>query len=260
MSYIGKKPTAAPLTSSDITDSIISLPKLTDGTDGNIISYDASGNPVAVATGTDGQVLTSTGAGSPPAFEALPSTADFVKITSTNISSSVSSVSLDGHFSSTYNHYQIVGTGLLFTNTYNTATSGLRARIRQSNTDISGSYYIWTLNKALSSWNGTNSWSVTSGYNLNYFQILQYITANSSYTGNFVMNVHNPLDTSYRKSIHWQTSSFNLPDGNTSWHQLISENGAASYLSGTAATSGFTFYPAAGNLTGGTITIYGLTQ
>ena len=72
MSYIGKTPTSVPLTSSDITDGIISLPKLTDGTDGNIISYDASGNPVAVATGTDGQVLTSTGAGSPPAFETLP--------------------------------------------------------------------------------------------------------------------------------------------------------------------------------------------
>ena len=72
MSYIGKTPTSVPLTSSDITDGIISLPKLTDGTDGNLISYDASGNPVAVATGNDGQVLTSTGAGSPPAFEAIP--------------------------------------------------------------------------------------------------------------------------------------------------------------------------------------------
>ena len=73
MSYIGKTPTSVPLTSSDITDGIISLPKLTDGTDGNLISYDASGNPVAVATGNDGQVLTSTGAGSPPVFEAIPS-------------------------------------------------------------------------------------------------------------------------------------------------------------------------------------------
>jgi hypothetical protein len=36
LSYIGKTPTPAPLTSSDITDGIISLPKLTDGTDGNI--------------------------------------------------------------------------------------------------------------------------------------------------------------------------------------------------------------------------------
>ena len=40
------------------------------GTDWNIISYDASGNPVAVATGTAGQVLTSAGAGAPPTFAA----------------------------------------------------------------------------------------------------------------------------------------------------------------------------------------------
>ena len=38
------------------------------GTDGNIISYDASGNPVAVATGNAGQILTSAGAGAPPTF------------------------------------------------------------------------------------------------------------------------------------------------------------------------------------------------
>ena len=52
-----------------IVDNAITLAKMAGGTDGNIISYDASGDPVAIATGTDGQVLTSTGAGSPPAFE-----------------------------------------------------------------------------------------------------------------------------------------------------------------------------------------------
>ena len=55
-----------------VADDAITLAKLAPGTDGNIISFDASGNPVAVATGSDGQVLTSTGAGSAPAFEALP--------------------------------------------------------------------------------------------------------------------------------------------------------------------------------------------
>ena len=52
------------------SDDTVTLAKMASGTDGNIISYDASGNPVAIATGSDGQVLTSTGAGSPPAFEA----------------------------------------------------------------------------------------------------------------------------------------------------------------------------------------------
>ena len=71
MAYIGKSPSKAPLTSSDVADDIITLAKMAGGTDGNIITYDASGNPAVVATGSDGQVLTSTGAGSPPAFEAV---------------------------------------------------------------------------------------------------------------------------------------------------------------------------------------------
>jgi len=101
MSFIGKIPANAALTASDLADGIITaakiadgtivagelasdsvttikvandaitLAKLASGTDGNVISYDASGNPVAIATGSDGQVLTSTGAGSPPAFEAV---------------------------------------------------------------------------------------------------------------------------------------------------------------------------------------------
>jgi hypothetical protein len=57
------------VTEGKIADNAITLAKMASGTDGNIISYDASGNPVAIATGSDGQVLTSTGAGSAPAFE-----------------------------------------------------------------------------------------------------------------------------------------------------------------------------------------------
>ena len=53
----------------EIADNAVTLAKMAGGTDGNIISYDASGDPVAVATGDDGQVLTSAGAGAPPVFE-----------------------------------------------------------------------------------------------------------------------------------------------------------------------------------------------
>ena len=56
--------------SEHIADNAVGLAALASGTDGQIITYDASGNPTAVGPGTDGQVLTSTGAGSPPAFEA----------------------------------------------------------------------------------------------------------------------------------------------------------------------------------------------
>ena len=56
----------------NIADNSVGLAHMAGGTDGQIITYDASGDPVAVGPGIDGQVLTSTGAGSPPAFEALP--------------------------------------------------------------------------------------------------------------------------------------------------------------------------------------------
>ena len=59
----------ATIATADIADDAVTLAKMAGGTDGQIITYDASGNPVAVGPGTDGQVLTSTGAGSPPAFE-----------------------------------------------------------------------------------------------------------------------------------------------------------------------------------------------
>jgi hypothetical protein len=51
-----------------LADDSVTLAKMAPGTDGNLISYDASGNPVAVATGSATQVLTSAGAGAPPVF------------------------------------------------------------------------------------------------------------------------------------------------------------------------------------------------
>ena len=56
-----------------IVDDAVTLAKMASGTDGNIISYDANGDPVAVATGSAGQVLTSAGAGSPPSFQTASS-------------------------------------------------------------------------------------------------------------------------------------------------------------------------------------------
>ncbi len=89
MAYIGKIPAAAPLTASDIADGIITEAKMADdaislaelkaGTDGEIISWDASGNPVAVAVGTSGHYLKSQGAGSQPVFAAAGG-GDIVKV------------------------------------------------------------------------------------------------------------------------------------------------------------------------------------
>ncbi len=59
-----------PIVEANIADNAITLAKMASGTDGNLITYDASGNPAYVATGNNNQVLTSNGAGAAPTFQA----------------------------------------------------------------------------------------------------------------------------------------------------------------------------------------------
>jgi hypothetical protein len=56
------------INASQLINATVSIAKLSNGTDGNLISYDANGAAVAVATGNATQVLTSAGAGAPPVF------------------------------------------------------------------------------------------------------------------------------------------------------------------------------------------------
>ena len=93
MAYIGKQPTPVPLSVSDLDDDIITLAKMAGGTDGNLITYDTSGNPVAVATGSDGQVLTSAGAGNPCLFEAAASGGKILQVVSVEKSNVFSTTS-----------------------------------------------------------------------------------------------------------------------------------------------------------------------
>jgi len=77
------------ITTPAVTDDSVTLAKMAPGTDGNIISYDASGNPVAVATGSAGQFLKSAGAGAVPSFATIPAgataTAEFSAYVSSDL-------------------------------------------------------------------------------------------------------------------------------------------------------------------------------
>ena len=58
------------VTTAKILNDAVTLAKLASGTDGELITWDASGDPAAVAVGTSGHVLTSNGAGAAPTFQA----------------------------------------------------------------------------------------------------------------------------------------------------------------------------------------------
>ena len=85
-----------------IKNDAITLAKQAAGTDGQIITYDASGNPVAVGPGTDGQVLTSTGAGSPPAFEDIPAKAALTGSTNNTITTVTGANAIQGEANLTF--------------------------------------------------------------------------------------------------------------------------------------------------------------
>ena len=96
------------IATAQIADDAVTLAKMAPGTDGNIISYDASGNPVAVATGSSGQVLTSAGAGAPPTFADAGGGA-YEKLITTTISGNTSTVTFNStYITSTYRDYRII--------------------------------------------------------------------------------------------------------------------------------------------------------
>jgi len=107
------------VTEAKVANDAISPTEMKAGTDGHIITYDASGNPTTVGPGTDGQVLTSTGAGSPPAFETLPTSgATLSGSTDNTVVTVTGSNAMIGEATLTYD-----GTNLQAKQTGNTETS-----------------------------------------------------------------------------------------------------------------------------------------
>lgn len=60
------------IASSKIIDNSVTLNKLADGTQGDVLYYGASGAPARLAAGTAGEVLQTNGAGANPTWEAGP--------------------------------------------------------------------------------------------------------------------------------------------------------------------------------------------
>jgi len=61
---------AASIDNEHLADNAVGLAEMASGTDGELITYDGSGDPIAVPVGTATHVLTSNGAGNTPTFQA----------------------------------------------------------------------------------------------------------------------------------------------------------------------------------------------
>ena len=160
-----------------IADNAVTLAKMAGGTDGQIITYDASGDPVAVGPGTDGQVLTSTGAGSPPAFETIPASGKATNLVlngAMNVAQRGTSSTSSGYY--TVDRFKIINSGTDESPTQAQVdvasgttpyTLGFRKALKVTNgNQTSGAGtgdYIWIMTKleaqdiASSGWNYTSS-------------------------------------------------------------------------------------------------------
>ena len=146
MPFLGKQPAEVALTTGDLGDDIVTeakmandaigLTELKAGTDGEIISWDASGDPVAIGVGSSGHFLKSQGAGSQPVFAAAGGAWNVI---GTSVASSSASLTITG-LDSTYDTYAIAVSDA------HPATDGVAGWLRlgdSSGIDSGASDYGW---------------------------------------------------------------------------------------------------------------------
>jgi len=86
------------VTGGQIADDAVTLAKMAGGTDGNLITYDASGDPAYVATGAATNVLTSNGAGAAPTFQAAAAGGKVLQVIQTVKTDTTSTTAVAGAF------------------------------------------------------------------------------------------------------------------------------------------------------------------
>jgi hypothetical protein len=250
MPFIGNKPSAVPLTSADIADSIITSAKIVDATIANADIANSTINlttkvtgtlPVAnggtglAALGTSLQVLrTNTGA---TALEFASASSDFVKLLSTTASASAA-VSIDGYFTSDYDKYVLYLNG-----GYMSTSNRINLKVNKSGTAQTGSY-------THTSFGHTNQPTTVAMSETDYFH-MGYWSNSSSRTNDAVIQIFNPLGTTYAKGFIWNIG------GKDNAYDLWS--GGAGVHNSNTAISGITILNQAGHtFTIDKITLYGI--
>jgi hypothetical protein len=233
------------VTTAKVTDDAITLAKMAGGTDGNIISYDASGDPVAVATGSSGQVLTSAGAGAPPTFAAAAGGGAW-NLIGTQEASSDATLTQTG-LSSTYDVYKI------FLSTFVPTTDGTglflffgdSAGIDESGNDYN--YHFQNIN--------TNSGTYGAGNSLTdaYMKIAGNVGSSAGEGAGCEITIFCPSDgglyaTYFNNTAY--TNATNTVQGGSGW------GGRVSIITLDRVRVNF----AAGNIESGRMSVYGLSH
>ena len=235
-----------------VTDDAITLAKMAVGSDGALITYDTSGNPVAI-TGSDGQVATSSGSGAVSAFEAA---SGWVLLQSTTASDD-SEVLMETGIDSTYNNYMVIGSKI------QPATDGQIAYLRMK---MNGSYRGAPTEAhynfhAIQSSSGGTGYTATADYEASSIPVSSAVGNNATYGEclNFTMWLNAPSATDNTKHVYShgcsnhsqetarQATTFGFYDGAEDNYDHI-----------LTACTGLKFYFGSGNISDGIFRLYGM--
>jgi len=250
MGYIGKVPTPVPLTSSDVTDGIISNAKLAQ----DIISGDTA--LAAEPADTDEFLVSDAGTLKRIDYSLIKGGGTHVLLQTQTISSAVSEVDFTSNIDSTYRSYMIDILNL------SPATNGVELRVRF----FGGGAGASTIN-------------TTSNYDSYQYQMnaddgsgpTSYKDANSDYMG-LADEVRNNAHDSLHARCYLYDPTASAADGGTGVdtkmgaHVVYARSDTASQAlfcgrleHDDDAVTGIRFYMASGNLDQGTFKLYGIT-
>ena len=236
MAYIGKNPTAVPLTSSDLEDSIVTSAKITDGTIA-LADLSATGTKDSTTFLRGDNTFAEAGGGA-------------WNLISTTTLSSDATVTVSG-MDSTYKNYCMI------LNNLHPSNNNIHL---QGRAIISGSPYTTGNYFSIVEHSRTGNASVEFDNNelftyWNFTHDSEGMGNANSDSMNMIINIYNPSETSFEKMIQTQ-ATYNHNIVNNMFSRSYSLNTIRSI---TSAFTGIQFFPSGGTLDTGTIKLYGIS-
>ena len=229
----------------DIADNAVTLAKMAGGTDGQIITYDASGDPVAIGPGTAGQVLTSAGANLPQTFATAGGGA--WNYLDSITASGQASINFENVFDSTYDQYRITGTTII------PSVDGIRfewqAGTSSTPTYVTTGYQYHYCNV----YSGANIYYGTSSTSSTIGVLTRYVGADTGQVLYFEHNIFKPSDTTKYKCFSGSLTAYGEFN-----HARLGTH--VSTLPSTTAVTSLKYFCENGNFVSGIFRLYGLAN
>tara|TARA_R100000742_G_C4279464_1_gene104107 strand:+ start:6672 stop:7409 length:738 start_codon:yes stop_codon:yes gene_type:complete len=233
----GGTPPANSVTTAMLQDDAVSLAKIASGTDGELITWDASGNPTTVGAGTSGHFLKSQGAGSVPVFAAI--SASGYELLSATTCSGTASVALES-MESGY-HYRLIAESLVPASD----NQDIYVRVGTSGPSYSTSGYQYVVGGYLGT-SGTKEASTSAGQ----FRVIGQGGGTSTGEQYFVdINILNPALSTARTHLYGNVGG-KAQDGN-----MIEQN-FVGFRSTAEANTAVKIYFASANIASGKVYFY----